>query len=55
MTFYIDLGSEDEEILRRHAARLGRSLDSIVSEALETLIEEYEAADQIKSDQTNRT
>ena len=55
MTFYIELGSEAEELLRRHAERLGRPLDEIISEKIEELVCEHEAAEKLKSARTNST
>ena len=54
MTFYVKLGRVAEEALRRHAERLERPLDSIIFEAIEELVDEYEEADRIKSDRTAR-
>ncbi len=42
MVFYVDLGHEAEEQFRKHAKRLGRSIDSLANEAIEQLVKEYE-------------
>ncbi len=43
MVFYVELGLEAERHLKLHAKRLGRSIDSLVNEAVEELVIEYES------------
>lgn len=54
MTFYIDIGAENEEKLRAHAEKLGQSVESFVNDAIRRLVEQQELSES-KSGQTSRS